>query len=309
MTRSAGFTLLEILVTIGLTAIIVLFSYQIFRQINQTQERARPDRQRDLVAEVFLDRFERELVGTVLLVKPEAQERLDFPWMFVGEDRVFGTNDSDGVRFITQSPARAPGHVQGGLRTVSYGIDAAVDDERLDLFRFEEELPENLQKEIRLIDAQPVLEDVARFSLRFQDEETAVWRDAWDSTQVENPDALPFSVEVGLQLYEEDSDGARIAGREFLRTIELPVRPISPERDAPEDDSGCEGDTIQECLDYWEGDIEEGDRMERLRELAAAAGPGCWYQEEPSEALNNLYEGFLEALPDAEFDDPRDACP
>jgi type II secretion system protein J len=308
MKRISGFTMLEILVTIALTSIIVLFCYQVFRQITQTQDRARPDRSRDLVAEVFLDRFEREVIGTVLLIKPEEQERLEFPWLFIGEDRVFGSNDSDGLRFITQSPARAPGSVQGALRTVSYGIETAADDaERLDLIRVEEALPERLQKQIQLFEGQAVLEDVVLFSLRFQDEESGEWHDSWDSTQLETNDALPVSLEVALQLYEEDPDGTRIPGRPFQRTIELPVRPISPGRDEVEDDSECEGDTVQECLAYWEADIEDSGRSERMAELAAAAGPGCWYQEEPSEAMNNLYEAFIESVPD--IDDAREACP
>ncbi len=40
----AGFTLLEILVAIGLTAALMLTSYEIFRQITRTQERAHPNR-------------------------------------------------------------------------------------------------------------------------------------------------------------------------------------------------------------------------------------------------------------------------
>ncbi len=241
-----GFTLLEILVAIALTSVIMLFAVQIFRQITQTQDRARPDRSRDLPALVFLDRIERELTGATLRIKPDEIDRLSFPWLFAAEDRVFGSNDSDALRFVTQTPARAPGQHDGGLRVVHYALaEAPEEDTRLDLYRFEERLPPNLRKEIRIEDGSPVLEDVHMFRLRFSD--GVDWRDSWDSTAIAQLDRLPGSVEVAIQLYQEDELGEWVPGPEHTRVIELPLQPFA--RPDPVAEQGCAtGPTVEECL-------------------------------------------------------------
>ena len=294
-----GFTLLEILVAIGITALLVATAVQIFQGITFTQQRARPDRHRDREAAVFLDRFERELVGTTLFVKPDRTDRLAFPWVFVAEDRVLGTNDSDRVRFITQTPARAPARTVAGLRQVSYGVEGAEFEDALHLFRLEEHLSQGLAKEIRLYDAEPVLEDVYRFALRFESEQGG-WRDDWDSTDVAMLDALPQSVEVLIQLNERDEAGERIPGTEQTRRVALPVRPFaSYEPEESERDSGCpDGPTIEECLDRYTADIErlDSDEREELYEAVSLAGEGCWNDPDPSDELIELWDSFDELV-------------
>jgi len=291
-----GFTLLEILVAVGLTAALMLTSYQIFREITRTQERANPNRHRDLAARVFLDRFEHELVGTTLREKPEEIERDSFPWLFFGDDLLVGTEDGDSVRFVTQSPARAPGHSGPALRMVSYNLAEAGVEDRVDLFRVEESLPDGLERAIPLEGAAPALEDVARFSLRFQDEEAGLWQDMWDSAEV-NADRLPGAIEVTVQLFEDDGQGQLVPGREHQRLIELPVRPIPA--DAGEDGAaGCaDGPTVQACLArYSEVASHDEDFPPELLQAAAEAGNGCWNADEPGAALEALYDAFEAAF-------------
>ena len=247
MRSRSGFTLLEILVAIAMTSVIMLVAVQIFRQITQAQDHARPDRSRDQAALVFLDRIERELIGTTLRIKPDEIDRLSFPWLFVAEDRVFGSNDSDALRFVTQTPARAPGQRDGGLRVVHYALaEAPENGERLDLYRFEERLPPNMQKEIRVDDGSPVLEDVYAFRLRFAAD--AGWLDSWDSTAIALLDRLPDSVEVAIQLYEEDELGDWAPGPEQTRLIELPLSPFGPPELVAVEEGCSTGPTVDECL-------------------------------------------------------------
>jgi type II secretion system protein J len=290
-----GFTLLEILVAISLTAALMLASYQIFSQITASLERARPDRHRDPTALIFLDRIERELVGTTLIEKPEDEDRLGFPWLFIGEDRVLASSDADGIRFVTRSPARAPGGGGGGLRMVSYAVGDAEEFGRLDLFRVEEALPAGMEKQIRTADGEAVLEDVARFSLRFRNEETGEWRDLWDSTDISVLDQLPRTIEVALQLNEIGADGEIVPGQEHQRLIDLPVRPIPAV--APDDDDlgGCEtGLSVDECLDLYFEDINQLPEQDQamLQTEANTAGDVCWNSDTPSTDLAALHEDF-----------------
>ena len=334
MRSPSGFTLLEILVAIALTSVIMLFAVQIFRQITQTQDRARPDRSRDLPALVFLDRIERELTGATLRIKPDEIDRLSFPWLFAAEDRVFGSNDSDALRFVTQTPARAPGQHDGGLRVVHYALaEAPEDDTRLDLYRFEERLPPNLRKEIRIEDGSPVLEDVHVFRLRFSD--GVDWSDSWDSTAISQLDRLPGSVEVAIQLYEEDELGEWLPGPEHTRVIELPLQPFA--RPDPVAEQGCAtGPTVEECLAQYSQAIRQppessaaaegsqgrhilkyGDQLGTAVALgsdtdfqvalvqAKAVRGGCWTTgDQPSDHLIALREAFELAT----GIDPDEAC-
>ena len=298
MRDRSGFTLLEILVAIGLTAALMLTSYEIFRQITRTQERAHPNRHRDLAAQVFLDRFERELVGTTLREKPEDVERASFPWLFFGDDRLVGGEDGDALRFVTQSPARAPGHASAALRLVSYHVAGASIEDRVDLFRVEESLPGELELAIPLDGGWPALEDVARFSLRFQNEDLGLWQELWDSS-AEDADRLPVAVEVTVQLFENDTEGQLVPGREHRRVIALPVRPIPPRLDPDADAASCsDGPTVQACLARYAEDLASIDEEPRewVQQAASQAGNGCWNVEEPGAELAELHDAFETAL-------------
>ena len=302
ITARQGFTLLEILVAIGLTAVISLIAFQIFRQVHLTQERAGPARHRDHTARVFLDRFERELMGATLVVKPEETERQSFPWLFLGEDRISAGSDVDALFFVTQNPVRTPGSRAPGLRSVTYAAADAGDGERLDLFRSERRLGNTLVKEIRLDEAEPVLEDVARFSLTFYGEGEPV--QGWDSTAPATLDALPFGVAVALQLFEPGPDGAPAPGREHLREIDLPIRPFERAEPPVEPGTCPTGPTIEECIAEYREDLAESTQGGFVTRRVLAAGAGCWHDPEASEELQALHKSFQDVLKI----DPAEAC-
>jgi len=290
----AGFTLLELLIVTLMTAMVVAVSFQLFESTRRTFQLRRPDGGRELAAQVFLDRLERELQGTIMLQKVEGEERLDFPWVFVSESKLFDSNESDNIKFITQSPARIPGRDSEGLRLVSYGIETARDLERYDLFRLEESLPSQMEKEVRVYDGDPVLEDIARFELTFNTAGEGARRESWDSTDVAMLDQIPHSVEALLTLYE-DRDGELEEGREFRRVITLPVRPFAPPE---EDDSDIcsDGPSISTCLRQIITQYQPNDAtIDQLWELADEAGQGCWYPGQASEMSVGLRRLHQEA--------------
>lgn len=256
----AGFTLLELLIAIGITSLLVSAAVQAYISISRAQERAHGGEDRDRAALVLLDRIERELVGTLLVLKPEDADRLGHPYVFVGEDRVFGSGDSDALRFITLTPARPPGgQLSDGIRMVSYGLEPRP-DEGVDLLRQEEPLPDRLEKRISIADGQVVMEQLAFFRLRYKDDETEEWTEWWDSTALELLDRLPEAVEMSVQLYELNEEEELEAGREHKRVVRLPVRPLGsegfPPGEGPSDEDEGEDENEEEEEDEEEEEEE-----------------------------------------------------
>jgi type II secretion system protein J len=308
MRCAKGFTLLEVLVAITIGALLVTATIQTFREINDAQLHVRGEARRDLGAEVLLDRLEHELVGTTLIVKDEEKDRLQHPWLFVAEDRLFGTNDSDSLRFVTQTPARAVQSPRyGALRMVSYEVRTA-EGERLDLFRFEEPLPDQMEKEIDPAEGSPVVEDLHTFRLRFRDEEDGGWRDAWDSTDVELLDRMPGAIEVAVQLMEQTSDGELEPGKEHLRVIELPIRPLlRAAGDSDRIESQCsDGVTVAVCMRRLRKQIRGAPQPVRtaIRLKRAQVRDLCWNAASPSSTLDELKQLLASTL----RGDPQDRC-
>ena len=251
-----GFTLLEMLIAVAVTALLVTTAVRAYLQIVRAQERQMGSLGRDRTAEVFLDRFERELGGALLIVLPEDGERLDHPYLFIGSDAFGATGEADGLRFVSRTPIRAAGAREPErLRLVGYGL-VSNPVLGLDLMRREDALPPSLSLELPIWDGQVVLEDVLSFGLRYRDDGGGEWRDTWDSTDVALLDQLPLEVEVTLQLEESDESGEPIPGRDHSRVLRLPVRPIdiAALRSRAMGGEGCV--TVNECLRIVAEEIE-----------------------------------------------------
>ncbi len=260
---SPGFTLLEMLIVVGITALLVTAAVQAHLGIRRAQERVSAGLRRERTAEVFLDRLERELNGTLLVVRPSGVDRLSHPFLFFAEDRFESDVDTAAFRFVTRTPARAgPRALAPGLRMVTYGVFTSEDRGGLDLYRQEDPLPGGLEKEIALPEGQLALDGVSTFRVRYLDDEGG-WKEDWDSTDIALLDRLPTEVVVTLALDEESPDGELVPGPDHTRTITLPVRPIDfeklrgaaeaandPDSSEDEDDeSDPDCFTVKQCAD------------------------------------------------------------
>jgi type II secretion system protein J len=297
--RSDGFTLLEMLVAVALTALLVAAAVQAHLSIVRAQERAAAGLDRDRAAGVFLDRFERELSGSLLVVLPTGVEREQQDYHFVGTEAIATTGDADGVAFVTRSPARAAGaRASTGVHQVRYttGADRIAG---LRLLRREEPLGAAATGAF-VGEGDEVLDGVVSFGLRYQDEESGAWQDAWDSDDALAVDKLPTQVEVSLRLYEWDEQGEVHEGREHRRSVSLPVRPIDietlrAEAQAGEEDGQCL--TVRQCL----GRSEQLGQLSAEEYADAVEGvdmDACWEPDGPAvEVLLELGE------------DPGGLCP
>jgi prepilin-type N-terminal cleavage/methylation domain-containing protein len=255
--RQEAFTLLEMLIAIAITAMLIAVAVQAHLGIRRAQARAEAGLRRDHTAEILLDRIERELLGTVLLVKHEDEERLGHPFVFIGRDGSEGERDADDLHFVTRTPARVGlGQPAAGLVLVSYGARES-DDFGLVLLREESPLPRRLEARVGLSEGEVVADELARFDVRYLGEESAEWTDRWDSTSVATPDALPSRLEIVVQLHEWSADGEAVEGREHTRSIALPVRPIDLEQERAAravGDEPVECTTNDQCLELF-GDL------------------------------------------------------
>jgi type II secretion system protein J len=281
MSDRRGLTLIEMMVAILVTSLLVTAAVQVYRGVVSVQQRATAPLARDRYAEVFFDRLERELGGTLLVKKREGDDRLAHPYLFVGDDRMQSDADVDALRFVTQSPSRAASDPLGsGLRMVSYAVVTQAEG-GLALVRQEEALPDGMEKEIQLVDPQPVFADVATFRVRYLDELTGEWVEAWDSTDVALIDRLPLEVEVALALEEPDETGELAVGMEHSRRIALPVREIDLDamRAAAfgeQDEQQCV--TVAECIGHFQALLAEASSAtaEAIQEALATSADACW---------------------------------
>ncbi len=243
-----GFTLLEIVIAVALTALLISFGASSFISLSKVQSKRLEEFSRDPIAEVVLDQMEREIVGTLLLERPEGVAVADHPWIFTVESDELGGGEADTLRFVTESPARVAGAPVGGaFRIVTYRAQTA-NDGRLSLYRAEEVLPERAALDLPTFEDPPTVRDVAGFGVALIDDDTGARVDQWDSIELQ-PNRLPVRVELSLQLNSPvgDKEGALAPGRVFRRSVVLPVRPLGGD-----DDENCQGPSLAECLSRFE---------------------------------------------------------
>ncbi len=217
------------LISIAVTALIVMTAVQAYRSITSAQERQSGDVDRERSAMVLLDRLERELSGALLIKQPEDADPATQTYLFYGVDVMTPSGDSDAIRFVTLSPARAPGAAAlVPPRMITY---AALPNEDFGfaLVRQEEPRPAALAKEISVAEGQVVLDDLAEFKLTYVLEETGEELPVWDSSDVGLRDSLPGAVNASVTLFDVDENGEIVPGTPHERTIALPIRPIDLE--------------------------------------------------------------------------------
>lgn len=291
--QRAGFTLLEILITIAIMSMLITAAVQAFQSITRAEERARAGVGRARAALVLLDRVERELVGTVLVPQLDAEELFPQPYVFLAEDRTSRESDVDALRFVTLTASRAlASDAKTGPRMISYAVREAEPlslgepdhGALLELVRREDPLHDEPEREISAYDGQVVAEKVAGFQLRFQDESSGTWVGEWDSTAPPNLDDVPVNVEVSVTLWERDPTGDLIRGEEYRRIVALPLRPVDFLPPAAQlQDEAC-GVTVAQC---WRENLSEAVDLSsatgrRIQGFYDAIPPStCWNTSDP----------------------------
>ncbi len=302
----SGFTLLEILVAITITALLVAAAVRAFQDIHRFTARMGAGLHRQRAAEIFLDRLERELNSVMIFARGAGATADTHPWLLRGVDGYEADADADAIKFITSAPARTAGDpVAIGLRMVTYGVLMGEEGD-LSLHRFEEPVPGGESKEILLSDSVAILEDIEAFHLSYHDPESENWVETWDSTQIELLDRAPDKIEVSLRLWQKDANGMPAVGSLATRTIHLAAAEFltvgqqapmedatDPNADAEDPDEDCAA-TVSECVDHFQLSLSEADpRIQNLVEHEAEFRPdACFNPEGPLAELLKKHVGY-----------------
>ena len=193
-----GFTLLEVLVSVSILAIILASVYSAYTSNVESAQWADESRQAHQIARGVLERMSRDLEAACLDLPPGAEGvRLEL----IGEDRVSAEGDPvdriDFAAFAHLDPAGAA-HAPD-LCEVGYLLEEDPDRESWILFRRDSVLPDDEPTEGGVL--QEMSGSILGLDLRYQDFEGKMW-DQWDTSAEDAPQAghLPALVFVTLRV-------------------------------------------------------------------------------------------------------------
>lgn len=196
--RSRGLTLLEVLVSIGILALVVTLVYGAFDGMQRTRTGIGRIDDRYHQGRQAMARMSLELQSAFLsLHQPQLLTASTRTTVFVGTDQ--GVQDR--VDFTSFSHKRLMRNVhESDQNELSYFVGRDPDrNDKSDLLR----------REQREIDLDPqhggvvnvLCEDITVFDVQYLDNTTDTWLDAWDSTQATGQyNRMPFQVKITLVL-------------------------------------------------------------------------------------------------------------
>jgi type II secretion system protein J len=192
----AGFSLLELILVMGMIAMITLSMYNAMNVANKAKRSANDAVQPARTASIAADLIRSDLENVLPIKPPPAMA-----YEFIGQHQAGGANgDADTVEFFTlgrdENAKDQP--LSDGIRHVAFVLrtdlnpPALVRQVQRDLISQEQQQPEE----------QILVTGVRNFSLRYYD--GLEWQETWDSTTLN--DALPLAVAVTMDIDLPGSD-------------------------------------------------------------------------------------------------------
>lgn len=199
MKRSAGFTLIEVMIAVSLTAIVLTSIYGVFTAVFTARQQVLAESETAQIGRVLFERLGRELRGA---------------WIPATGNKFFlASTDRDGrpeLRFATASTTLAATG-RGGMAALRYGLqpmDGSASD-RLYLVRSEE--PYHLRDRLDS-DSYPLTGNVKSVLWRFYGDNG--WVENWSAAQ---SNTLPQLVELTIILLDPENRETVLRG-----TFDLP---------------------------------------------------------------------------------------
>lgn len=233
MSRADGFTLIEVLAVLFLTALVFGVALNFYIDLTNQSQRAQEATRDVRRATSLLDRVARDFERALLERKPEETDPLAHPWIFVAESGGLESG-ADRVRFVTRQPtAYRTALPVPDVAIVSYALREGEFGDDFELVRWSEpHVPAEFDPGFPPIDdpsAAMLADGIAHFALRFQGSD-GEWFDSWDSSQLLESSELPLAVEIEVAVshYDPDADELSDSGV-YRRRVLLPVRPLDME--------------------------------------------------------------------------------
>ena len=204
-TASTGFTLIEVVLALGISAIVLVTISLAFTGALKLRDRAEANVQQSLPVERALDLIGRDLKNAVppgLILAAPLQS---------GGAMQGGMDANNGIQIFTSTGLLTPGKPWGDIQKVTYGLQSSSDStsNTKDLIRAVTRNllatgPEDEEDQFVMSGVQ---------SLKFSYFDGASWLDSWNDSTETN---LPLAVRVDLQLAAPDSDSPQPKPVQFL---------------------------------------------------------------------------------------------
>lgn len=263
-----GFTLMEVLAVIFLTALVMGVALNFYVDLSNASTRA-AESTRDLRrATALLDRVASDFERALLIRKPAEVDPLSHPWIFVAETW-HSELGADRIKFTAR---RSVSHGAEGpasdVGVVAYVLRASEEEEEgFALWRWSTpSLPEGLDRDFPGEDDQAFLllaDGLSDFGVRMLGDD-GEWVDRWDSSQLLDSAELPLAVEIELALLSEEAPDLPLeqtgASQTLSRRVMIPMRPVDlevlldpeaqglAEEEGSEEDEQDDGLTVRECI-------------------------------------------------------------
>ena len=213
MTKRGGFTLFEVLVTLGILAVVFSILYMTFHQsmevMAETEEQAEIIQQGRLI----LERMAKDMEG--IFIPLQAPPSPAFRLGVVGRSTQEGKIFRDRLDFTTLAPPYfSPGEGRGEMWEVGYFLDYHPGGKGLTLFRRQDEALDGdlLQGGVSM----PICDGIRSLSFSYFDSQKREGKE-WNSLEGAQKDKIP--VRIGILLTIDDSRGR---AHEFRTQVYIP---------------------------------------------------------------------------------------
>ncbi len=212
--RRSGFTLIEVLAAVFLTAVVMTVAIAFFVTLSDSTDAAARKARQGRLALAVVDRIARDLEGAYLLTAPRGVDPLFHPWIFIAQNEE-GESASDRVQFVTRShrPRNPLGH-GSDLAVITYLLHPADDALGFELLRaVRPGVPDEAEHDFLPAGDElfmVVAEHIDHFGLRFMSEDFE-WHDEWDSSQLEQAGELPRAAEIEVAFLDVNPDDLEAA--------------------------------------------------------------------------------------------------
>lgn len=216
MKRSRGFTLLEVMVSVGILGMIMVLVWSSTSQSLRSKDRIEA---RDFVfhsGQVALRKLADEIAVAFLTKTPAPPSPLPgaptaiaptgFKTFFIGEDG----GDRDSLRFTSLSHMRLVRNAKESDQVrIAYEVEPHPEErDFFNLVRREQPWLDNTT-EVRGR-AFTLAEKIKRFDVEYYDERKNDWSKEWDTTKVDWKDRLPMAVRATIVFADPDDDEREI---------------------------------------------------------------------------------------------------
>ena len=208
--RLAGFTLLELVVTIGIFGMVMSMAYTILSSTIKAEERITKNTRSGKIGQGILQQIRRDLQGAVW--------RSYGPDVFLGVDNGSGDDATDEIHFLTTAPVPRPEDedefIVSEVASVGYVMKQGDDGYNILFRRVKTELGDNPLEDGEYYEIYGLVRGIEFHFLDREDE----WKDDWESgprleeLENENLDTfLPFFDEQEAQAEQDALDAAESA--------------------------------------------------------------------------------------------------